>query len=422
MVALLGCSKSGQEGKAELPPPIVTVAPPVERMVIRYEYATGRVTPIESVDIQARVSGYLKKITFDQGSEVTKGKPLFIIDTEPFDADLAKAKAALETAQADVKTQEAEVVRAEAKKDTNKKDYDRAEEAYQKKSGAEQTRDIAKGLFDESVAAVLATKAKVILSKARVDEAKANLRTAELNRGYCDITAPISGLIGDKLVTEENLITGGQPNSTKLTSIVSVDKMDIAFDVDENTFQTLENAIKTGKIKLPDKIPCEAGLAIHGKEFPLKGWIIFADNKFDEKTGTRRMKARFDNPKIEIKSAADDPKSNEEKKQTRLLVAGMYARVRVPIGEPVKSMLVPESALASDQGMPFLYLVGDDKKTTRYNATLGVQDGEFRVIESIVIPGEGNKPRPLTLADKVIINGIMRVRPGMVVDPQPPKK
>jgi RND family efflux transporter MFP subunit len=418
MIALVGCG-SKDTGKAELPPPIVTVAPPVERMVTRYEYATGRVTPIESVDIQARVSGYLKKISFEPGKEVKKGDPLFLIDPEPFDADLAKAKANLETAQADLKTQDAEVVKAEAKKDTTKREYDRQEEAYQKKSGSEQARDIAKGQYDEAVASVLATKARVSQAKAQIDQSKANLHTAELNRGYCDITAPINGLIGDKLVTEENLITGGQPSSTKLTSIVSVDKMDIAFDVDENTIQRIENAINAGKIKVPDKIPCEAGLGIHGNEFPLKGWINFADNQFDQKTGTRRMKARFDNPKIEIKSTSGGKK---DENGARLLVAGMYARVRVPIGEPVKSMLVPESALGSDQGMAFLYLVGDDKKAIRYNATLGVQDGELRVIESIVIPGEGNSPRALTLADKVIINGIMRVRPGMVVDPQPPKK
>jgi RND family efflux transporter MFP subunit len=418
MIALVGCG-SKDAGKAELPPPIVTVAPPVERMVTRYEYQTGRATPLETVEIQAHVSGYLKKINFKPGSEVNKGDPLFIIDKEPFEADVAKDKAALETTQADLKTADAEVVKAQARKDTSKKEYDRQEEAYQKKSGSEQARDIAKGQYDEAAASLLAANARVTLAKAKIDEAKAALDKANLNLGYCTITAPIAGLIGDKLVTEENLITGGQPGSTKLTSIVSVDKMDIAFDVDENTIQRLETAINTGKIKLPEKIPCEAGLAIHGKEYPLKGWMNFADNKFDEKTGTRRMKARFDNPKIEIKSTPGSKKADDG---TRELVAGMYARVRVPIGDPVKSMLVPESALGSDQGMPFLYLVGDDKKAIRYNAALGIQDGELRVIENIVIPGEGNKPRPLTLADKVIINGIMRVRPGMVVDPQPPKK
>ena len=198
-------------------------------------------------------------------------------------------------------------------------------------------------------------------------------------------------------------------NTTLLTTVVAVEKMDVAFDVDENTLERIQQAVREGKIKppAPGEIPAEAGLAIHGTAYPLKGLINFADNKFDSKTGTIRLKARFDNPK---------PATGQ-----RLLAAGMYTRVRVPIGEPVKSMLVSEAAFGSDQGIRYLYIVGPDNKAVRMDATTGGLEGDLRVVESVQVPGEG-MPRPLTPSDRVIVSGQQRVRPGMTVDPKPAKK
>src|SRR5581483_9842332 len=199
-------------------------------------------------------------------------------------------------------------------------------------------RDKSKGDFDEAGATVRSATAKIKVAKAKIDEAKAAVKTAELNLGYCTIDAPITGVVGDRMVTEGNLITGGVGNTTLLTTIVAVEKMDVAFDVDEHTLQRIQLAVREGKIKAPapGEIPAEAGLAVHGAGYPLKGKINFEDNRVDPKTGTIRMKARFDNPK---------PATGE-----RLLAAGMYARIRVPIGEPVRATLVPEAALGSDQG------------------------------------------------------------------------
>jgi RND family efflux transporter MFP subunit len=404
LFALAGCGPKGAE-KAEVPAPMVTVAAPVEMTVTRYEFATGRTAPLEQVNVRARVSGYLKALYFKQGTEVKKGDTLCLIDPEPFEAEVAKGKATVETAQAELKTAEADQIRADAGKDTTKKSYDREQDAFTKGVGSEAARDIAKGKYDEAVATSLAAVAKVKLSKAKIDESKASLKLADLNLGYCTVKAEITGMVGDRLVTEGNLVSA---NVTQLTSIVAVEKMDIAFDVDENTMRRIEQAVRDGKVQAPKgDIPAEAGLGGPENGYPLRGFINFTNNEFDKKTGTLRAKARFDNPKPAVGQ--------------RLLAAGMYARVRVPIGAPVRSMLVPDSAFGSDQGVRFLYLLGPENKAVRMDATVGSQEGELRVVESVVVPGEG-KPRPLAPTDKVIVSGIQRVRPGMTVDPKDAKK
>lgn len=407
--AVTGCGGSDSGTKAELPPPMVTVAPPVERTVTRYEYATGRVAPLDSVEIRSRVSGYLDKILFEPGREVTKGQPLFEIDPEPFKADLAKAKASQASSESDLATAQADLIRADARQMTTKKEYDRQEKAFASGAGSATDRDKAKGDFDEAAATVKSNNAKIKLASAKIDEAKAAVRRAELNLGYCSITSPITGAVGDKLVTEGNLVNGGAANSTLLTTVVSVDRMDVAFDVDENTYQRISQAVRDGKIKMPapGEVPAEAGLALHGKDYPIPGKINFADNVFDQKTGTRRMKARFDNPKPKVGN--------------RLLEAGMYARIRVPIGEPVRSLLVPESAFGFDQGIRYLFLVGADNKAVRMDVNAGVQDGDMRVVESILVPGDEKTRRPLKSDDRIIVTGMQRVRPGMTVDPKSKK-
>jgi RND family efflux transporter MFP subunit len=408
LFGLAGCGTKAPE-KAELPPPWVTVSAPIERMVSRYEYARGRCEPLEQVQIRARVSGYLNKVAFEPGREVEKGKLLLEIDPEPFKADLAKAKANLASAKFDLQTAKAELIKTEARQYTTKQSYDREETAYKKGVGSVADRDIAKGMYDEAVATFQAGNARIEVANAKIEEGKANVRTAELNLGYCSITAPIAGIIGDKLVTEGNLVTGGVGNTTLLTTIVADEKMDVAFDVDENTLERIQQSMRDGKIKFaaPGEIPAEAGLSLHGTDYPLKGKINFADNQFDQKTGTIRMKARFDNPKPATGS--------------RLLTAGMYAHVRVPIGEPVQSMLVPDTAFGFDQGIRYLYVVGPDNKAIRVDAATGNLDGDMRVVESVLAPGEG-KHRPLSLADQVIVTGIQKIRPGMTVDPKPAKK
>ena len=403
--ALAGCGGRPNPGaKAEMPVPVVTVGNPVERTITRYEFATGRTEPLEQVEIRARVSGYLKALKFEPGREVKKDQPLVEIDPEPYKADLAKAKASQETATADKAAAEAELIRADAKYVTAKNEWGRQEKAFKQGGSSAKEYDKAKGDYDESNANVKANQAKIRQAAAKIDEAKAAVRTAELNLGFCTIAAPIDGIVGDRLVTEGNLIVGGAGNTTLLTTIVAVEKMDIAFDVDENTVQRIQAAVREKKIVMPSpgEVPAEAGLAVHGTDYPLHGKINFYDNKLDPKTGTMRMKARFDNPL---------PATGK-----RTLSAGMFARVRVPIGTPSKAMMVPESALGSDQGIRFLYLVDGENKAIRYDAQVGMLENGLRMIES-VSPSKGS-PRPLTPEDRVIVNGLLRVRPGAVVEPK----
>jgi RND family efflux transporter MFP subunit len=409
LIGLVGCGKSDKAAKAELPPPMVTFAAPISRPVTVYEFATGRTTPLESVDIRARVSGELKAIYFEPGKEVAEGAKLFLIDPEPFQADRDKAQANKEVAEADKASADADLLRAQSRVATTEPEYKRQQMLIDQGVGVVAERDKAKGAFDEAVATERSSKAKVKQTQGKIEEAKAALKTADLNLGFCTIRSPITGIVGDKLVTVGNQITGGVGNATLLTTVVAVEQMDVAFDVDENTLQKVQAAVRAGKVKelAPGKIPAEAGLAVHGNEYPIKGIINFADNQFDTKTGTIRMKARFDNPKPPVGA--------------RLLSAGMFARLRVPIGEPVMSMLVPDSAFGSDQGVRFLYLLGPENKAIRWNANTGAQEGELRVVESIEIPGK-EKPRPLSTSDQVIVTGIARLRPGMTVDPKPAAK
>ena len=380
LLAMTGCKGKVAESQA-MPAPLVTTMAPVEKMVVQYEEFRGRTEATESVEVRAKVSGYLKKIHFTPGAELKEGDLLFDIDPEPFKADLAKAEADELAAKARLQQLTAEVARLERGRATGAVTPDEFEKAVGGKAEADATL---KG------------------SKARVE-------TAKLNLGYAQIKSPLNGRIGDKLVSEGNLIAGGQGTTTLLTTIVSVDPMDVAYDIDENTLQRIQLALREGRLKLakPGEVPVEMGLAIHGNQYPLKGVLKFINNTIDAKTGSIRLKAQFLNPK-------------GENSEVRQLTPGMAARVRLPMGEPAKKWLIPDSAIGSDQGNKFLFVVVEGK-AVRLDATLGAQADGMRVIESV--QGIGDKtPRPLGAGDAVIINGLQRVRPGAPVEIIAPAK
>ena len=380
LLAMTGCKGKVAESQA-MPAPLVTTMAPVEKMVVQYEEFRGRTEATESVEVRAKVSGYLKKIHFTPGAELKEGDLLFDIDPEPFKADLAKAEADELAAKARLQQLTAEVARLERGRATGAVTPDEFEKAVGGKAEADATL---KG------------------SKARVE-------TAKLNLGYAQIKSPLNGRIGDKLVSEGNLIAGGQGTTTLLTTIVSVDPMDVAYDIDENTLQRIQLALREGRLKLakPGEVPVEMGLAIHGNQYPLKGVLKFINNTIDAKTGSIRLKAQFLNPK-------------GENSEVRQLTPGMAARVRLPMGEPAKKWLIPDSAIGSDQGNKFLFVVVEGK-AVRLEATLGAQADGMRVIESVQGIGE-KTPRPLGAGDVVIINGLQRVRPGAPVEVIAPAK
>ena len=370
----IGCTSQVPVAPPKPPVPEVTVALPQPQEVQDYQYFTGRVEPSEKVEIRARVSGHLTKVPFRPGTEIAAGELIAEVDKRPFEAEFARVKA-----------QQAE---AEARAARTQGTFERITAAREKGAASEEEFRKALGDRDEAAAAVQLVNAALSL--------------AQLNLEYCTLTSPIGGRVGDRLVDAGNLVTGGPTGSTLLTNVVAVDPLQVAFDMDENTLQRLQQAMREGRLPAPQElaIPITAGLAIHSGEYPLAGTVRFVNNQVDAATGTIRLKAEFANPKLEPGG--------------RVLAVGMFVRVRVPIGTPRPALLVPESAMASEQGQRYLYIVDEKKLAVRLNVEPGLQLGNLREIVRAWVPG-GNDNRGLQAGDKVIVRGLQRVRPGTEV-------
>ncbi len=373
---LMGCGASDAVAPAPMIPE-VTVSVPASRELVDYEYFTGRIEPKEKIELRARTSGHLVKLHFQPGTEVQKDDLLVEIDPQPFETDLARATA--------------DLAQAEARHTKLQGSLKRIEAARAKGASTEEELQTAIGDTAEAAAAV--------------DVARAAKKTAEINLGYCQLKAPISGKIGDRMMDEGNLVTGGPSgafNSTLLTTIVAVDPVTVLFDMDENTLVRLQQAIRDGKLEVPaeNSISVELGLPIHQNQYPLKGVVSFINNQVDSRTGTILIKADVPNPKPETGG--------------RVLTAGMFTRIRIPIGKPRSAMMVPEAALGSDQGSRFLFVVNKDKKAVRLNAEVGLLDGDMREIVSVKASGE-SESRPLQADEQIVVRGIQRVRSGIEV-------
>lgn len=363
-----GCEKaSNATDKKSAPPVKVEVAAPLEQEVTDFQDFTGRLEAVESVEIRARVSGYLTKIAFDPsielGAEVKVGDLLFEIDKRPYENAFASAEAQLAQATARQKTTAAELARTEelvAKKASTPRDLE---------------RDV--GQNAEAVASI--------------QVAKASIAQAELDLEFAKITAPISGRISRSIPSEGDLIT---PATGPLTSIVSVDPIHLYFDMDEPTLQTLQKLVREGKLKGPmdGEIPLLMGLTTDDGH-PYQGKLDFIENKVDPNTGTIRVRGVFANPKSE--------------RGPRPLAPGFFARVRLPLGEPHKAVLISERAIGRDQGQSFVYVVSGENEVVYRRVKLGSLHDGMRVIV------EG-----LTAGEQIVTNGLQRVRPGSKVEPQ----
>lgn len=372
-LVMFGCAPEPETSKSA-PIPEVTVTTPESLEIRDYEYFTGRVEATSEVEIRARVRGHLVKLNFQPGTEIAEGAVLAEVDVRPYQAELDKTKAQVGEAQARLSRLDGTFQRMSAARE----------------KGAVSEEDFQKSLGEKNEAA------------AALDLAKAAESLAQLNVDYCQVKSPIAGRVGDRLVDEGNLINDGLQGATLLTRVVAVDPVQIAFDMDENTLQKLQQAVRDGKLKSQEElaVPLEVGLPIHNGEYPVAGILRFVDNQIDSKTGTIRLKAECANPKPETGG--------------RLLTPGMFVRVRIPIGDARSAMMIPESALGSDQGTRFLFVVGDDKKAVRLNAQVGLQQGELREILSVQVPGI-KETRPLQSSDRVIVRGLQRVRSGAEV-------
>jgi RND family efflux transporter MFP subunit len=361
---LAGCGSATPE-LAPSEPPVVTVSQPIEKEITDYDQYTGRMEAAETVEVRAQVRGELTKILFKDGALVTKDKPLFEIDPRVYDAALKVAEAKKANAEANRKLAESE--------------YKRVYDLYQ--SNAAPARDVE----------VWAAKKGIAL--AEVGQAEAEIQRAKLDVEFTKINAPITGRISRPLVTKGNLVnTGG--GDTLLTTIVSVDPIYVYFDVDEQSLELYrERRAKELGAKDKDKtpvIPVFLGLVADGNRFPREGTIDFAENRLNPATGTIRVRGVFPN------------------KDGRL-TPGQFARLRLPIGEKYKGLLVADQAIGIDQGQKYVLVVNSENKTEYRPVVPGRLDGDLRVFG----PGAGLKP-----GEWIIVNGMQRVRPGIEVKPE----
>jgi multidrug efflux system membrane fusion protein len=358
------CGDSAKEQAAAPPPTAVTVAAPIKRQVVDYDEYVGRFVAVNSVEVRARVSGYLEALHFKDGQLVKEGDLLFTIDRRSFENAAAQARANLSTAKSNLSYTEA--------------DFTRGQQLVRDKTITDQTFEQRSQAFRNAQAAVT--------------NAEAALRTAELDLEFTELRAPIAGRIGDRRVTPGNLVTGGTGGSTTLlATIVSTDPIYFEFTFDEASYLRYERNSKTGKDVASRNGPVNVGLKlIDEKDFVHQGRMDFIDNVIERATGTIRGRAVFAN-------------SNS------VFTPGMFARVRVPATAPYEGLLVPDVAIGSEQARKTVMTVGPENKVVPKYVTLGqLVDGKLRVIKEGLAPD-----------DKVIVNGIARVRPGQVVDPKP---
>lgn len=359
---IVGC-KPEKPPLAAIKPPVVTIAQPIVKSVVEYAEYTGQTAAVDSVEVRARVGGYLDAVNFKDGALVTKDEVLFEIDPRPFKAAVDQAKA--ELAKADAVLEKANI------------DWERIDKLYKAHNASNIEWSTNKAARDAALAIV--------------EAGKANLETQNLNLGWTKVTAPIAGRAGRHLVDAGNLITGGTSLATVLTSIVTVDPMYAYFDIDERTVLDIQRRVREKKFQPAregkDAVPLELGLA-NEIGFPHKGYVDFINNRVNAGTGTLQVRGEFPN--------ADNA-----------LTDGLFVRVRFVLGKPENAILVLERAIGQDQGNAYVSVVDAEKKVQRRPIVRGSQQGPFRVVES-----------GLKSDDWVIVSGAQRVRPGVVVDPQ----
>jgi RND family efflux transporter MFP subunit len=362
-VVLAGCGE-GQKQQAAPPPPAVTVAPPAKRIVSDFDEYVGRFVAVNFVEVRARVSGYLEAVHFKDGQMVKQGDLLFTIDKRPFQNAAAQARAAVTQTRSNLAFATA--------------DFERGQQLVKERTITDQSFEQRSQAYRNAQAAV--------------SGAEAALRTAELDLEFTELRAPINGRIGDRRVSPGNLVTGGSGgNTTLLATIVSTDPIRFEFTFDEASYLRYERASKAGT----DIASRGAGVEVNLKlideaDFIHKGSMDFVDNVIERTTGTIRGRASFANP-------------------NGVFTPGMFARVRVPASEPYEALLVPDAAVGSEQVRKFVLVVDGENTARSKYVTLGQLDGDLRVIKSGLAP-----------EDKVVVNGMARVRAGQKVTPQAP--
>jgi RND family efflux transporter MFP subunit len=331
-----------------------------EREITEWDEFTGRLEAVDQVEIRPRVSGYIKRVAFAEGTEVKKGAILFEIDPRPYQADLARAEAELERARSAAALAASEMKRAGTLVHVNAI----SREEYDSRSSAE-----AQG-------------------GATVRAAEAAVQTARLNLEWTRVRAPIAGRVSNALVTAGNLVQAGPPAGALLTTVVSLDPMYLYFDSDEQTYLRYANRARTsgGTNWRTARLPVYLGLA-NESGFPHEGRLDFVDNQVDPRSGTIRTRAVFSN-------------------RSRALTPGLFARVKLVGTQKMNALLVRDAAIGTDQDRKFVLVVGPGDTLAYRPIVPGRLTDGLRIVTSGLKPGE-----------RIVVNGLMRVRPGMKVAP-----
>ena len=347
------------------PPPKVTVAAPQKKPVTRYLESTGNVAAVNSADLVARVSGFVEAIKYEDGASVKKGQLLFVIEQKTYELKVQQSKAAEDNAKA-------ALVSAQA-------NYQRQADLVPSGSASKAALDNAVGSRDGAQAAL--------------DQAIASTKLAENDLAYTQVTAPFDGIVSARKVSIGAYVSG---NGTPLASIVSSDPIYVNFSIGERETirvraMIAERGLTPAELR---KVPVEVSLQTE-TGYPHKGTLDYAAPTVDPSTGTLAGRAILANPK-------------------HVLLPGLFVRVRIPLGPPKEELLVPDTALGTDQGGRYLLVVNKDDVVEQRRVELGPLDGTLQVIDKGI--GEG---------DRVIVNGMLRAIPGQKVDPQaasaPPK-
>jgi RND family efflux transporter MFP subunit len=355
LCALLpACSKPA----AAPPPPAVSTSRPLVKDIVEWDVLTGRLAARQSVEVRARVSGYLQSIDFKDGAMVQKGDLLFVIDPRPY-------QAALDRAEANVRQAEAHLSLAQS-------DKTRGDELLPSKAISQEEYDRRRSAVEDAAASL--------------DAARAARATAALDLEFTHVQSPIDGRASRHLVTEGNLVTGGDVQGTLLTSIVSLDPIDCYVDTDERSYLKYTRLAQSGQRPSSRDVPNPVWVALADEEgFPHEGHMDFVDNQLDPQTGTMVGRAVLPNPDL-------------------LLAPGMFVRLRLAGSGHYEAMLLPDEAIGTDQSQRFVWVVGADGRTQYRTVTVGPLHEGLRIVRS-----------GLTADDRVIVSGVQRVRPGLEV-------
>lgn len=357
LVGLSGC-RSDATTAPQAPAPQVSVASALERDVTEWDEFTGRLEAVESVEIRPRVTGYIESVNFTEGSTVRKGDLLFVIDPRPYRAELSKA--------------EAELARTVARSELTASDAARSAKLVDIKA-------VSREEYDTRINASREAKADVAAARAAVDAAKLNIE-------FTRITSPIDGRVSKAAVTAGNLVTGGSNTAALLTTVVSLDPMYVTFEGDEQIYLKYNELSRRGERSSSRDAanPVLMGLA-NESDYPHRGSMVFVDNQVDPRTGTIRARASFDN-------------------KNGYLTPGLFARVKLLGHNSYHAVLVDDRAVGTDQSQKFVYVVDAQNKVTYRPVKVGRLTDGLRIVEQGLQPGEN-----------VIVNGLQRVRPGVVV-------